>query len=394
MNSMITAPDSNKRTEIDFVKHAAEVNELQAAYEKKANKRIPVHFEIDEQFWMMHSSGSFKDFYTNPEVHLNAQLQGNYRFVNQVIGDMAPGIPAAWNVNTVHWMEENEFFGCEVVYQENDYAWARPLPFGKRDLLKHIADIDPEVQVRKNSAYKLYLALKELTEGRSFADRPINILMPGIGTQGIFTKAAEIRGLELLCMDMVDDPEWFEEYLSLITEKSIARSKAWYRLINNQELMPSEIGFLGCDDSIQMISADFYERLVLPCHEKYFSAFTKGWRGIHLCGKSMQHYRVLHDKLGISIIDGPGLFADHGYYLRELGPDFSIIAQFDHTILALGSEREIEEMVQKFMRPETKLPGRFMVKGYIHRLTKLENVSLCYRLAKEYGMIEPFSSNF
>lgn len=392
MKHPITAQVTESRANIDFKQHADEVNALYEAYAKKANNRVPVTFMIDEQFWLKQSKHSFKSFYSDPIVHLNAQLEGNHWFANNIIGDMIPGIPDKWIVNTVHWMEENEFFGCDVVYQENDYAWAKPLLMGKEDLLKHIATLDPEAQVRKNSAFSLYWALKELVEGRTFCDRPIEIAMPGRGTQGIFTKAAEIRGLEQLCLDIYDDPDWVTEYLSLITEKSIARTKAWYRLIKGIEMpVPAEEGFLGIDDSLQMISSDLYEQFVLPCHEKYYSTFTKGWRGIHLCGRSMQHYKVLHDKLGITLIDGPGLFADHGFYLKNLGTDLKMNAQFDHTILAMGTEQDIEDMTKKLLRPEAKCPGRFQIKGYVHRLTRLENIAHCYRMAKKYGVIEPGS---
>jgi hypothetical protein len=390
VTNSITAKENKERAPIDFTEYAAKVRALQAAYEAKTNARVPVTFIIDEQFWMRHSGYTFKDFYTNPVAHMNAQLEGNAWFANNIICDLVPGEPDTWEVSAIHWMEENEYFGCEVVYQENDYAWALPSTLSKQDLLKHIADLDPDDRVRKNSAYRLYLGLKELAEGKTYMDRPIHVSFPGGGgTQGIFTKAGEIRGLEQLCMDLYDDPDWAAAYLNLITDKTIARSKAWYRLIHGKEqVLPAKGGYQACDDSLQMISADLYERFVLPCHEKYFSAFTTGWRGIHLCGRSMQHYKVLHDRLGISLIDGPGLFVDHGKYLRELGPDFAFNAQFDHTILALGSEQDIDTMLRRLLRPENKLPGRFQIRGYVHRLTRLENLALCYRLALQYGTID------
>lgn len=389
MDNEITAQISDERAPVDFEKQAAEVRALHAAFDRAENNRVPVTFGIDEQFWLMRSKYNFLDFYKNPMAHLTAQLEGNLWFANNVIGDMVPGIPDHWDVRTVHWMEENEFFGCDVAYQENDYAWAKPLTLSKQDLLKHIADIDPDAQVRKNSAYRLYLALKDLTDGKTFAGRPINVIMPGMGTQGIFTKAGEIRGLEQLCMDLYDDPEWAAEYLALIADQSIARSKAWYRLIHGKEHKPSEAGFLTIDDSLQMISAELFEQFVLPCQERYYQAFTTGWRGIHLCGYSTQHYKVLHDKLGVTVFDGPGIFADHARYFRELGPDIKFItARFDNSVLGMGSGQELEDMVKKLLHPGTKLPGRFMLSGYVHRLTRLENIAQCYRLVKKYGVIE------
>ena len=55
-------------------------------------------------------------------------------------------------------------------------------------------------------------------------------------------------------------------------------------------------------------------------HERLYSAMSLGRRDIHLCGRASQHYRVLHRRLGIGVIDGPGPFVDHAAYLAEIGP--------------------------------------------------------------------------
>ncbi|MFA5857755.1 MAG: uroporphyrinogen decarboxylase family protein [Elusimicrobiota bacterium] len=374
---------------IDFEKHKNEVQELWEKYNRRENERVPIAFATDEQFWLKYAGKTFKEFYTNPKTHLEVQLETKNFVANNIIGDSVPGIPDRWGVSVQLWMEENEFYDAEVVYQENDYAWAKCLPLSKEDLLKHLADLDPEVQVKKNSAYKMYLSLCELAEGKMFLDKPINIAVPGGSTHGIFTKAAELRGLEQMCMDIYDDPEWVEKYLSLFTEKTIARIKAWHKIIRGTELqIPSNSRFHICDDSIQMISQDVYEQFVLPHHLKLYNSFNRSGRGMHLCGRSMQHYKTLHDKLGILCIDGPGVFADHGEYLKEFGGGFSFQAQTDHTVLGLGTAEQIEDMVKQLLRPETKIPGRFNIIGFIHKETRLENIELCYNLVRKYGIID------
>ena len=369
--------------------HAQQVDDLRAAYARGENKRVPVTFASDEQLWLKVSGDSFREFYTKPDAHLRAQLQGKLWFSENVVCDLPPGLPDRWVIGVQNWMDENEFFGCEVVYQEDDYAWALPLDMERDDLLRHLSGLDPEDRIRRSSTFRMYQALKELAQGMEFEGRPVDVSRPGGGTHGIFTKAAEVRGLEQICLDMIDAPEFVDELLRIVAEKTIARIAAWHRIVEGTELdLPSAGGFGFADDSLQMISADAYERFVLPHHERLYSAMATGARSLHLCGRSSQHYESLRRKANVRLIDGPGPFIDHGRYLRELGPDFAFNAQTDHSILQRGSIEEIERMMRELMTPEAKLPGRFQILGYVARDTPIRNVNACYQAGRRYGAIQ------
>lgn len=368
--------------------HRTEVEQLNTAFGKKENPRVPILFACDEQVWLKVTGRTFGEFYRNPAVHLKVQLEGRKWFIENVIGDMTPCLPDRWQVGVVLWMEENEFFGCDVVYQEHDFAWGVPLPFGREDLLSYIADLNPEDQVRRCASWRMYQALKELCDGLTFADRPVDVLPPGVGTHGIFTKAAEIRGIEQLCLDMVEAPEFAEQFLSLVTRKTLERIQAWHRLVTGQEKeLPSPNGFHLPDDSLQIISPETYKRFVLPCHEWLYSQMTTARRTMHLCGYAAQHYPTLFHKLNVTHIDGPGTFVDHGRYLRELGPEFSFVAQTNHSVLATGPESAIETMMRELLTPEAKLPGRLQVVAFAWRDTPLEHLRVCYEAGKRYGAI-------
>ena len=365
-----------------------EVNELWEAFGRRENSRVPITFACDEQLWLKVSGHTFREFYAKPEVHLKAQLEGKRWFCENVIGDAPPGLPERWTVGVQHWMEENEFFGCEVVYQEDDYAWGMPLPLERNDLLRHIARIDARERIRQGSTYRMWKALGSLAEDMRYLDRPVDVAPPGGGTHGIFTKAAEVRGLEQLCLDIVEAPEFVEEFLSLATEKTVERIKAWHALTRgNEPVLPYGTGFGLADDSLQMISSEAYERFVLPCHERLYSAMTTGSRSIHLCGRSTQHYEALRWKARVTHIDGPGPFVDHAHYLEAFGPEFSFAGQTDHSVLAHGSETEIDKMMRKVLTPGAKIPGRFQILGYVTRDTPLENVRACYQAGLRHGTV-------
>lgn len=385
---MVKMSTKNNEIPTDLTKHAREVEILWENFRHNENRRVPITFICDEQIWLKISGHTFREFYTIPEIHLKAQLEGKLWFCNNIIGDMLPGPPERWYVAVQLWMEENEFFGCDVVYQEDEYAWGKPLPLGRDDLLHYIADIDPEERILQSSAFKMYQALRELSDGITFAERPMEIVHPGSSTHGIFTKAAEIRGIEQICSDFYEYPDFVEKFLYQVTEKTIDRIKAWHKLTTGFDLqVPFAEGFHFCDDSLQLISSEIYERFVLPCHERLYSAMTTGKRSIHLCGRSSQHYDTLRLKLNVISIDGPGTFVDHGYYLRELGPDFSFAAQTDHSVLAERSEVEIDNMLRGLLPPEAKIPGRFQITGYLMRGTPLHNVQICYQAARKDGII-------
>ena len=106
-----------------------------------------------------------------------------------------------------------------------------------------------------------------------------------------------------------------------------------------------------------------------------------------MCGHATQHYATLKRELGISTINGPGPFADHGRYLRELGPDLAFDAQTDHTVLITGPEEDIRTMMRDMLGPAAKVPGRFNIMGFVTPDVPLEHVRACYEAGKEFGVI-------
>ena len=372
----------------DEQEHDQEVQALWDAFREGRNTRVPITFACDEQVWLKASGQRFGDFYRIPEVHLRAQLEGQLWFRRNVVGDTQSGLPDTWRVIVRDWMEENDFCGCKVVYQEDDYAWGLPLEIAKEDLLGYLRNLDPERQVKRSHSYRMYCAMQELTDGMTFHDRPVKVVPPGGGTTGLFTKGAEIRGIDALCVDFYDDPEYAHAFLDLFTEKTIARITAWRGLTGNPDrTLPDPGRFHFPDDSIQLLSPDLYERFVMPCHERLYQAMTTGDRSLHLCGYATQHFDLLAEGLGVKSIDGPGPFVDHGKHLEQYGADFGFAAQMDHTILEQGNREGIRAMMERILSPAAKVSGRFQLMGFVNKFTPLENVRACYEAGREFGEI-------
>ena len=365
--------------------HAGEeAQSLWEAYAQGANHRVPICFVGDEQVWLKAAGETFGRFYADPRVHLRVQLEGRRWFAAEVVGDQP--VPRQWDVAVQLWMAENEFFGCDTVYQDDDYAWSQPLDLSRQDLLRHLEELDAEQRVRQGRTCRMYQDLVELAQGTTFAGLPVQVHQPAASTHGIFTKAAELRGPERLCLDLYEDPDFATRFLELVTDRTIDRIRAWHHLVHGHEPdLPSSSDFHLCDDSLQLLSPAHYRRFVLPCHERLYATMTTGPRRLHLCGLATQHFETLCRELGVVAIDGPGPFADHGYYLDRLGPDLSFAAQTDHTVLERGSPDQIDRMMRDLLTPGARVAGRFQVHGFLSRHTPLDNVRRCYEAGLRYG---------
>ena len=364
--------------------HNAAVTALWADYGRQANERVPIVFASDEALWLKLAGESFGRFYEDPAVQLEVQLQGAAWFAENVVHDRPMGPPAdAWSVAPRFWMDEAEFFGCEVAVQQDTYAWSRPLLGSNRDILARIEDIDPVGRVPETRLWALHAAMKNLCAGLEWRGLPVNVAFPGGGTHGVFTVACHVRGAEALCMDLAEDPDFAFEFLGLITEKIVSKIAAWHRLLGTGAELPGP-GWGMCDDSIQFISAETYRRSVLPHHERIYSAMTTGLRTLHLCGHSAQHYRALYETLGVTVLDGPGPFVDHGGFLAEM-PKLSFNGQVDHTVLLLGPPSAIDDMLRGMLTDAAKQPGRLNIMGYVGPETPMPHVQAMYEAGQRYG---------
>lgn len=368
--------------------HQQRTRDLMSAFAQHENERVPIRFVCDEQVWTKVIGCTFRQFYHDAETHLRAQLEGWHWFRHHVMGDHAVGLPDRWDVGAQHWMEENAYLGCQIVYQEDDYAWGLPLDLPRNELLAHLRDLDPEKRVRSSPTFHLYRELCDLAADLTFCDRPVRIHPPGRGTHGILTKAAEVRGIDRLCLDLAEDPVFAQAYLDAFTEIEIARIQAWRRLTPqaDEERLPNSVGFGFPDDSLQLVSAATARRFLLEPYRRLYAALTTGARSFHVCGRAMQHYAMLVEDLGVTTIDGPGDFCDHQTYLARYS-DLGFHAQTDSGIHLHGSRADVVAMMRKLLTPGAKLPGRFWIDGFLTRHMPVKALDFCYQLGLELGTI-------
>jgi len=372
----------------DVPSHNAEVARLWEAYGQGTNERVPVTVAFDEQFLLPLQGRSFRGYYTNSEVQLDVQLRNQEWIRTHVVHDAPLGLPDEWWVAPAGWMHENEFYGAEVRLQDNDYAWGLPIELPKRKLIEHLRGLDAEERIRAGAFYRHWEELRALADGREHLGRPVRVVSPPVtSTHGIFTKAAEVRGLERICIDLADDPAFVHDLLAAVTDLTIERIKCWHRLAGSETTFPIAGGWGICDDSLTLLSEKHYAEFVLPQHERLYSAMTMGPRSIHLCGHVQHLFATLHRHLGITTFDGPGTQVDLVRMVRDIDAPITIQAQVSHAFLGRG-HGEIEAAVRHVLQDEAKRRARMTLIGYASRGATMDNLRFFYECAVRHGAVD------
>ena len=104
-----------------------EIRKLWEDYHKDCHKRVPIIFDFDEQFLLPLFNCSFKNYYTDVKTQVDIQLKSQKWIKENIIQDREKEFPEVWEVTPPSWMDENEFFGAEIV----SYLTARDYVFYK-----------------------------------------------------------------------------------------------------------------------------------------------------------------------------------------------------------------------------------------------------------------------
>lgn len=237
------------------------------------------------------------------------------------------------------------YFGCPVVYPENDMPFVLPI---LREDKKKLYKINlPDVF--ENPVYKIalehYYYLEEKRKKYDFENIPVGkTTIFGGGTDGPLTVACNLRGANQLMIDFYEDPQYVHDLLSFITEETIRRIKRIYEF--SGIAYPQQCwGF--ADDSIELISTEMYKKFVMPYHIRLLNEFSKGGpNSIHICGKVQRHLKTLKEELNIKTFD-LGFPVDLGKARQELGEDVLLIGNVSPILLKNGPPGKIRDEVKK-----------------------------------------------
>jgi MtaA/CmuA family methyltransferase len=293
--------------------------------------RLPVH-PLLMTFAAKYAGVSFKEYVTNHRVLADAQILASKDFgIDSVTICSDPCIEQADCGGAVLWFEDQP-----------------PTPDPDNALLKD-----------KNTLYKLSTP-DPLGRGRMHEYvRTIARMREKVGgelqimgwVEGPIAEAADLRGINEIMLDLVDDPEWVKEVFEFVTNMEIEFAKA-------QVEAGADIIGVG-DAAASLTGPRFYHDYVYPYEKRIVDAIHDMGCPVRLqiCGNINS---ILDDvaKLAVDIIDVDYL-TDLKLAREKLGPNVPVIGNMEPVKYLLDSN---PEQIKAKLRECWEICGeRFMV---------------------------------
>jgi len=383
---------------IDFHEHNQEVKEVWDRFNARCPIRVPIMFGFNTRYYILNREAnphgvSFKEYTENPDVMFDMQLTFAHWLRHNVLQDAELGIPEnGWQVNIdFQNFYEAAWLGCPIEYFADQVPDTVPvLTDDKKNMLFDRGLPDPfSGLMEKNLVYYEYF--KKKAKDFTFYGKPVTTVVPAaLGTDGPLTVAANLRGATELFMDFYEDPDYVHQLLDYITEATIQRLKAWWKLVGWAE----KIDYWSfADDSIQNISVEMYRDFVMPYHRKLINTLGgKGPYRIHLCGDASRHFLTLKNELNIWSFD-TGFPIDLGEMRRVLGPEVRLEGGPDINLLLNGTPQQVRDEVKRILSSGVMEGGNFILRegNNMAPYTPLENIEAMYEAGKEWGRYESIS---
>ncbi len=365
--------------------------EVWKRYRERNPLRVPLRWNVNTRVIVLNpelnpEGYTFEQYLNDPHVALVIQS----RYWEYLIGtlsrtcDTSDELPETWSfcVDSQN-IYDAAYFGAEVQFAHGQVPGTRQFlslddvdVFMERDFSRPLDN--PWIRDRLSFHGKLVREAETFTHlGRKGNVAPFNV-----GFDGPLTVATNLFGSDLFILLGID-PQKAAKLLAFITEACIVRNKAIVGLSGTWK--KDAWGGLA-DDSIQLISSEMYEEIVLPIHERWYGEMSStmphdGRRGIHLCGDATRHFKMIHSKLGVISFD-TGFPVNHGALRKELGPDVEISGGPHIAILKDGTPGECADSARRILRSGIMEGGRFILQegNNLPPCVPLDNLQAVYEV--------------
>ena len=158
--------------------------------------------------------------------------------------------------------------------------------------------------------------------------------------EGPLALYADLRGVESMFMDLIDNPQMYVEAAGILIENQIRFAQA-------QVAAGADI--IGVADAVaSLVSPPMYEQYVLPFEKRLFDAIHEAGAAVklHICGDVTNSVGLMA-RTGCDVID-----LDWMVPLKEsraiVGPDVTLCGNFDPTaVLLQGTPQEVADAARK-----------------------------------------------
>ena len=378
---------------IDFKRHNEMVETVWASFNDGKPVRVPlqIHGSITNYFFnpQLNTHGfTFEQFFKDPQVQINAQLEYTNWIKHNVIFDHEMGVPESWHL----WVDfqnsfEASWVGAPMQYIEGQLPDTLPIFDANRDKLYEMPKVLPIERgvLADGMAFMDYMT--DYCKSHEYMGRPIVPPQRFVGefSDGVFTLACKLRGAENLIYDMLDECGYYEDLMEWLTENLINRMLTLRKM--RMERWGQPIDFFYADDSIELLSYEMYKKYVLPYQKRIFDALAGGKKcGVHLCGNSMHLFEGLVRDLPINALD-TGFPIDHGKLRKMVGPDITLYTGPTIMLLQNGSEDAVRAEVKRILETGITEGGKYVMiaANNMAPRTPVQNIRAMYEALQEYG---------
>ncbi|MEI6808574.1 MAG: uroporphyrinogen decarboxylase family protein [bacterium] len=368
------------------------------AYWDRKPTRVPLRWNTNIRIILLNPAlnperYTFEQYFKDPIVTMTIQArhQEYCATVLSQVCDNSGKIPEKWScgVDTLNTYD-GAYFGAPVVYDAGQVpsnvsfmTEADVDGFLGRDFSRPLEN--PWVQEKLKFREEMVKAARDF----EYAGRGVDVRHFEVGFDGPVTIGAVLMGTDLFSL-LGAEPEKAIAFMRKIMEAVVVRNQTLTNL--HGKWQKGDWGW-AADDSIQLLSAEMYEKLILPLHEWWYSAISTATpaskaRCIHLCGDVMRHMPILHRRLGVTAFD-TGFPIDFGSVRRELGPDVEISGGPHVALLTNGTPAECAKRTKEILLSGVKQGGRFILQegNNLPPRCPMDNLKAVYETCLEYGKI-------
>jgi uroporphyrinogen-III decarboxylase len=382
--------------QMDYDKHNEEVANIWQAFNHRKPARVPVILGINPRIYLLNpelNKGgiTFQQYSEDPDLMARVQMFSQDYIRHNMIQDAEMGMPKdGWYVNVdLQNVYEAAWFGAKVEYRPGQVPDTSPiLDDTNKRMLFDQGFPDPFTSGIMAKNWSFYEHMKANQSKYSYKGLPVISVSPyGNGTDGPMTIAASLRGATQLCIDIYEDPGYFHELLSFVTQATIKRIKALRKELG-LEMKPRSWAF--ADDSVELLSVEMYKEFVMPYHKMLLDELAgEGPHLIHLCGDALRLMPVIKDELNVRTWDA-GFPVDYAKARELLGPDFQIQTGPKVSLLLHGPPQDVYDESSRILESGIMKGGRFVLRdaNNLSPCTPAENVKAMYDAAKKYGTFD------
>ena len=194
--------------------------------------------------------------------------------------------------------------------------------------------------------------------------------------EGPLAEAADLRGINEIMVDLIDDPAFVHDLFAFILEMELDFASAQ---------IEAGVDIIGIGDAAaSLVGPDLYRELVLPYEQKMVDGLHDMGCPVrlHICGNTT-HLLADMGKLGVEMADIDSL-ADISLVRERMGTDVTILGNIDPVeILLEGSPEKIHESLAECHR---QVGDRYIVGPgcQVPPLTPPENVRAVVEYARAH----------